>query len=80
MPLTRNLHFVQGKGLIRRGTGSFGRGPRKSALQKMLYLWDKQKGIHLTGEGERLHTGVNFLSPEMVRPGSHGCVPNPATQ
>ncbi len=80
MPLARNLHFVRGKRLIRRSTGSFGRGPRSSALQKMLYLLAKQKGIHLTGEGERPHAGVNFLLPEMPQPGSHGRVHDPATQ
>ena len=71
MPSICTLHFVQGKRQISRGTGSFWRRQRKSALQQMLYVLDTQKGIHLTREGERLDTGLNYLCAGNATTGVH---------
>ena len=71
MPSIRYLHFVQGKRLASPGTGSFGRGPRKSALPQILYSLDKQMGIH----PDEIRDGTRY-QPELSlsrlpRPGSH---------
>jgi hypothetical protein len=77
VPSTRNLHFVQGKRLNGRGTGSFGREPRKSALQKTLYLLDKHKGTHLTRERKDLIPASTICPPRLPRPGAHSLTRQP---
>jgi len=48
--------FVLGKQLSSGGTGNFGRWPRKSALQQMLYLSNELKGTHLKRERKKRAT------------------------
>ena len=73
VPSTHNLHFVLGMQLIGHGTGSFGRGLRKSALQKMLYLSDELLGTHLRREERRgePETNLTYLSTANATSSSH---------
>ena len=58
-----NLPFVPGKGASRQVSGTFRRGPRKSALQQWLYLWDEVKVLTLRAENNHYGAFKTACSP-----------------